>query len=81
MHDARGRELKIGDLVLIPGRVVELHPTEEYCNLTVESALGRRPDRYKERISAINTGVLLRANPGDKNNPIFDKMDLSEAKR
>jgi hypothetical protein len=67
MHDAKGRELKEGDLVLIPARVKTLSPGEDYCNVSVETTLGRRPDDAKETIHAINTGVLLRANAGDDN--------------
>lgn len=67
MHDAKGRPLKEGDKVIIPGTISQLFATEEYCNVSVESDLGRRPDGAKEHISAINTGVLLRANPGDDN--------------
>lgn len=67
MHDAKGRELKVGDRILIPARIKELHATEDYCNVSVESALGRRPDGQKEKVSAINTGVLLRSNHDDEN--------------
>ena len=67
MHDAIGRDLMVGDLVLIPVRIKQLSPSEEYCNVTLESVLGRRPDGNKEMIYAINTGVVLRANVGDKN--------------
>ena len=67
MHDARNRPLKVGDRVLIPAVITELQATADYCNVTIESAIGRRPDKQRERVSAINTGVLLRANPGDTN--------------
>lgn len=67
MHDAIGRELKVGDRVLIPAVITELNATETYCNVSLRSAIGRRPDDAFERISAINTGVTLRANPGDAN--------------
>ncbi|MCC6172050.1 MAG: hypothetical protein IT481_08480 [Gammaproteobacteria bacterium] len=67
MHDAKGRELEAGDLVLIPAKVRDLHPTEDYCNVSAVSVLGRRPDGLHETFSAINTGVMLRANPGDEN--------------
>ena len=67
MHDARGREIKVGDRVLVPARVTELSATEGYCNVSIESTFGRRPDGQKERISAINTGVVLRANSDDEN--------------
>lgn len=65
MHDAKGRELKVGDRVLIPCVIKELSPMEDYCNVSVESRIGRRPDGSVERISAINTGVMLRDNEGD----------------
>lgn len=65
MHDALGRELKKGDLVLIPARITNLSATEDFCNVEVESTLRRRPDGQKERVSAINTGVLVRWNAGD----------------
>ena len=67
MHDAKGRELKAGDVVLIPARIKEAYPTEDYCNVDVETIFGRRPDGEKERFSAFNTGVVLRANEGDEN--------------
>jgi hypothetical protein len=67
MHDAKNRPLKVGDRVLIPAVVTELHQTEEYCNVGVRSAIGRRPDGKSETISALNTGVLLRANHDDEN--------------
>lgn len=62
MHDAKNRPLKEGDFVLVPCRITQLHPTEEYCNVSLKSCFGRRPDGAKETIHAINTGVLLRAN-------------------
>lgn len=65
MHDAKGRPLAKGDRVIIPATVAELYAGDDYCNVSVETELARRPDGAKERVSAINTGVLLRANPGD----------------
>lgn len=67
MHDAKNRPLKVGDRVLIPARITELSATADYCNVSVESALGRRPDGKPERASAINTAVLLRSNHDDTN--------------
>ena len=67
MHDARGRLLKAGDKVLLIGTITQLHATEDFCNVTVQSTFGRRPDGMKENISAINTGVLLRNNDEDVN--------------
>lgn len=67
MHDAKGRELKKGDVVLIPAVITELYPTEDYCNVSAESVIGRRPDSAKEHFGAINTGVML----------LVDKIDTT----
>ena len=67
MHDAKGRPLKVGDIVLVPAKITELYPTEDYCNVSAESVFGRRPDGAKERFGAINTGVMLRSNQDDEN--------------
>jgi hypothetical protein len=66
MHDCNGTPLKAGDVVLIEARIVELHPGDDYCNVTVETLVGRRPDGAHERISAINTGVLTLYQKGDE---------------
>lgn len=68
MHDAKNRPLKVGDRVLIPAVITEVSANADFCNVSVQSAYGRRPDGAKERISAINTGVLLRCNVDDTNN-------------
>jgi hypothetical protein len=65
MHDAKGRALNVGDKVLITAEITQLcEGTEDYCNVTVATTLGRRPDGKKETISAINTGVLLKVGMG-----------------
>ncbi len=60
MHDANGTLLKVGDRVLIPAIIKRLDIGEEFCNVSLETTLGRRPDKAKESISAINTGVLIK---------------------
>ena len=67
MHDAKGRELNAGDIVLIPAKITQIYATEDYCNVGAESVYGRRPDGAHETFGAINTAVMLRANPGDEN--------------
>lgn len=67
MHDNRGRELRVGDKVILHGTITQLSATADYCNVSIRSEFGRKPDDAKENISAINTNVLLRANPGDDN--------------
>lgn len=36
-HDINGDELHVGDLVTVRCRVKELHLTEEFCNVTLET--------------------------------------------
>ncbi len=59
MHDRNGTQLKKGDTVLIEAVIVDLSATEDYCNVSVESTSGRRPDGLKEKICSINTAVLI----------------------
>ena len=67
MPDAKGRPLKAGDLVLVPCRITAVSPTEDYCNVALETVFSRRPDGKVEHIGEINTAVTLRANAGDEN--------------
>ncbi len=66
MHDALGKPLSKGDRVVLIATITNLTETEDYCNVSIESELGRRPDGSKEFVSAINTGVLYRINNDDE---------------
>lgn len=72
MHDAKNRPLKVGDRVLVPAVITSLsESTEDYCNVGITTTCGRRPDDMKENMSAINTGVMFRANTGDEIDPMM----------
>jgi hypothetical protein len=58
MHDRNGTELKKGDIVLITAEIMDLYAGDEYCNTSLRTVHGRRPDGAQEHIGAINTGVL-----------------------
>ncbi len=58
MHDRTGKPLKKGDKVTVLAVITDLSATEDYCNVSLETVYGRRPDGEKEHMSAINTGVL-----------------------
>lgn len=60
MHDANGKPLKVGDRVVIEAEITGLYPSEEYCNVSLCTTLGRRPDGCKETISTMNTGMLVK---------------------
>lgn len=64
MHDANGKLLAVGDTVHIPCVILELSPGEETCNCSLETVLGRRPDRRKERYGSTNTGQVVWVEPG-----------------
>ncbi len=58
MHDHNGKPLKVGDTVNIPCVIRELHGGTDFCNVTVVTVHGRKPDGLKEVFSAINTHQL-----------------------
>jgi hypothetical protein len=59
MHDINGAELKVNDVVMIPCRITALSPGDDFCNVSLETLYGRRPDGMKETMYAINTGVTV----------------------
>lgn len=67
MHDANGTPLKVGDKVIIPGVITNLCAgNPDYCNVDVETTLGRRPDGNKEHFSAINTAQIVKVASAEK---------------
>lgn len=68
MHDANGNKLNVGDKVMIPCEVTGLSEgTEEYCNVSLKTTLGRRPDGEKENFSAVNTAQVVKLSGGEVN--------------
>lgn len=66
MHDCKGRELKVGDTVMVPFKVEQITSTKDYCNVHLKSVAGMPPENSSHCfISAINTQQVLRANEGD----------------
>jgi len=69
MHDAKGRELFVGDEVMIPCRITALHSSPDFCNVNLELIAtmpnGKTDEAYKSTFSAVNTKQLLRAKYGD----------------
>lgn len=65
MHDAKGRELEIGDIVIVPCRVESVSPGAEFCNVSIRTLGGRLPDGQTNYYGDINTKQLIRANQGD----------------
>lgn len=65
MRDAKGRELKVGDTVMIPCKIKQIHASEDFCNVDLESIATMPGNDMKSGFSAINTRQVLRANPED----------------
>lgn len=64
-HDAKGQEIAVSDIVLMPFRVKKVHLSEDHCNVDLESLWGMPPDESKTSLQAVNTRQTIRANPGD----------------
>lgn len=46
-HDRDGTELRVGHIVMVPARVKEIHQTEDYCNVTLETCQDMYPTRER----------------------------------
>jgi hypothetical protein len=53
-HDVKGRLLKLGDEVVIRGKITQLQTGEEFCNVSVEIA-PMPPYTERSTLSALNT--------------------------
>lgn len=58
MHDRNGNSVKVGDIVTIKFRITQVSPQTDYCNVTVETVEGRKPDGAKDTYS-LNTALLV----------------------
>jgi hypothetical protein len=56
-HDKNGQLLSAGDRVIVRATVREVHQGEDFCNVTLESEEGRRPDDHKETLT-LNAKVV-----------------------
>ena len=72
-HDVNNNLLAEGDEVILRAKVKSIQTGEDYCNVTIESVHGRRPDGLKESVSAINTGVLEKISDPRSLNSTADK--------
>lgn len=53
-HDCKGVELKVGDTVFVPCKVLSVQTGTEYCNLTVETIEPMFPGKDKTCVT-LNT--------------------------
>jgi hypothetical protein len=54
MHDKNGVLLEVGDLVIVPCRVIEAQAHTEYCNLKLETVEPMHPSDRKDTL-VVNT--------------------------
>lgn len=59
MHDANGTLLSVGDIVNIPCVITQIDTQPDYCNVTVETIHGRKPDGNKERFGGFNAATTV----------------------
>ena len=59
-HDLMGKELKVGDTVLVPCQVKAIHLTEEYCNVELETNLVMFPVDSRVAITLNSRQVILK---------------------
>lgn len=50
-HDANGNLLQVGNIVNVPCKITEIHQTEEYCNLILETQFKMFPSENRSNIS------------------------------
>lgn len=58
-HDSDGRELKVGDVVHVPCIITAIQPTNEYCNVNMETIEPMFPGTYKSTFTLNAKQVLL----------------------
>lgn len=73
-HDIKGNVLKVGDEVVLRGKITAIQPGEEYCNCTLEVP-PMYPRTEPESMSAVNTRQL------EKIEPEPDALQLGAAAR
>jgi hypothetical protein len=59
-HDRKNQPLAVGDEVIVRAKVASIQPDEGYCNATIETIEGRKPDGAKEML-CLNAAVLEKA--------------------
>jgi acyl dehydratase len=50
-HDKNGKEVKVGDTVTVTAKVLTVQPSEEYCNLGLETVEPMHPSDTKTSLT------------------------------
>lgn len=67
-HDRDGALLKVGNTVMVPARIKELHDTEEYCNVTLETLHSMHPGDSRSTI-VLNAKQVVKHDDGTNRSP------------
>lgn len=67
-HDRDGTLLKVGNTVMVPARVKELHDTEEYCNVTLETLQPMHPGNVRSTL-VLNAKQVVKHDDGTNRSP------------
>ena len=59
-HDIDGKEFKVGDIVLVECKITEIHMTEEYCNVNLETTQPMYPTQDRNHIVLNGRQVRLK---------------------
>jgi hypothetical protein len=46
-HDINGKLLEVGDVVMVPVKILTISPGTDYCNISVETVEKMYPGEYK----------------------------------
>ena len=66
MYDAKGRDLAVGDFVLVPAVVTQLFADEDGCFVGLETSFGDSNDNTVT-MWPVDSAVVLRADECDEN--------------
>lgn len=66
MHDAKGRPLQVGDIILVPFEITDTFASDEFCNVSARTVASMYPGAHKTGCT-FNAKQVLRANDGDDN--------------
>jgi hypothetical protein len=57
-HDRNGNLIQVGDMVMIPCKIKEVHLTEDYCNVNLETKEEMYPTRDPSHFSLNSKQVV-----------------------
>lgn len=75
-HDRNGKVLQVGDLVMVPCQIKEIHLTEEFCNVTLATSLPMYPSQAPSTLTLNSRQVEVKSRLSDR---IVDRGTAADA--